>query len=201
MRDDAVAFAIPNAAHRSKRTEQLKEEGVTAGVPDILIMRSGQALFLAMKKAKGGRVSPEQTASMARLTFAGAICAVASGLGLSIVQLEMWISFKLAGRLGLGFFNNNCDSIDPRETPTVTAAMHDDRYLRSAIKFVLADYNETIRWPYAEALCLFEVVSSLNAVPLIDAEWQEWRAHLPVSFGRSLPRYDRVRVTARAALL
>jgi len=41
-----------------------------------------------MKKLKGGRVSKEQRIMMDRLVGAGAICAVANGLGQAIKQLE-----------------------------------------------------------------------------------------------------------------
>jgi hypothetical protein len=73
----------------------MKKEGVTAGVPDILIMSRGTAYFLEMKKAKvkgqrSGSVSPEQRVMMGRLVAAGAVCAVAHGLVEAIAQLEAW---------------------------------------------------------------------------------------------------------------
>jgi hypothetical protein len=88
---EAVAFAIPNGGHRAKRVAiALREEGVVSGVPYIFIMHQRQAYFLEMKKPKGGRVSREQKAMMARLVAAGAICAVAQGLDQAIQQLEVW---------------------------------------------------------------------------------------------------------------
>jgi hypothetical protein len=87
----AVAFAVGNGGKRHpKVAKAMKEEGVTPGVPDIFIIHRRQAYFLEMKKPRGGRVSKEQKAMMARLVAAGAICAVAQGLDQAIKQLEAW---------------------------------------------------------------------------------------------------------------
>lgn len=52
-------FAIPNGGYRDKRTaERLHAEGVDAGVPDLYVPAWG--LWIEMKRAKGGRVTPEQ---------------------------------------------------------------------------------------------------------------------------------------------
>jgi hypothetical protein len=93
----AVAFAIPNGGHRAKREAiKIREEGGTAGVPDIFAIHRGQVFFLEMKKAKGGRVSKDQRVMMARLVGAGAICAVAKGLEQAISQLEAWRLLEVA---------------------------------------------------------------------------------------------------------
>jgi hypothetical protein len=73
-----------------KVAKQMKDEGVTPGVPDIFAIDRRQVYFLEMKKAKGGQVSKAQKDMMARLTAAGAICAVANGLAEAIQQLEAW---------------------------------------------------------------------------------------------------------------
>lgn len=87
----AVGFAIPNGGHRAKRVAAaLRAEGVKKGVPDILLMYAGVTYFLEMKKAKGGRTSPEQKLMIAKLTRAGAICAVCRGLAEAVAQLESW---------------------------------------------------------------------------------------------------------------
>ncbi|WP_229182871.1 VRR-NUC domain-containing protein [Bradyrhizobium oropedii] len=89
--EGVVVFAIPNGGHRAKREAiKIKEEGGEPGVPDIFAIHLGQVYFLEMKKAKGGRVSRDQRAMMARLTAAGAICAVAKGLDEAVRQLEAW---------------------------------------------------------------------------------------------------------------
>ena len=52
-------FAIPNGGARSKITAlQLKLEGVAPGVPDLFIPE--WVLWVEMKRAKGGRLSPQQ---------------------------------------------------------------------------------------------------------------------------------------------
>ncbi|MBN9004889.1 MAG: VRR-NUC domain-containing protein [Rhizobiales bacterium] len=96
--DGAVAFAIGNGGKRHpKVAKAMKEEGVTAGVPDIFVIHRRQAYFLEMKKPKGCRVSKEQRIMMARLVGAGAICAVAAGLDAAIRQLEQWGLLKEVG--------------------------------------------------------------------------------------------------------
>ena len=52
-------MAIPNGGARSPATAgRLKAEGVSPGVPDLFIPAWG--LWVEMKRAKGGKVSPEQ---------------------------------------------------------------------------------------------------------------------------------------------
>lgn len=52
-------MAIPNGGARSPATAgRLKAEGVSPGVPDLFIPAWG--LWIEMKRAKGGKVSPEQ---------------------------------------------------------------------------------------------------------------------------------------------
>ena len=95
--DGAVAFAIGNGGKRHpKVAREMKEEGVTPGVPDICVIHARQAYFVEIKKAKGGRVSKEQKVMMARLVGAGAVCAVANGLQQAIQQLEAWGLLKVA---------------------------------------------------------------------------------------------------------
>lgn len=56
---DVRIMAIPNGGARSQATAgRLKAEGVSPGVPDLFIPAWG--LWVEMKRAKGGRVSPEQ---------------------------------------------------------------------------------------------------------------------------------------------
>jgi hypothetical protein len=87
---DCVAFAIPNGGHRHKKVaEELKEEGLTPGAPDIFLLHEGQAYFLEMKSLTGS-LEPEQKIMLGLLTSAGAICAVCKGLDKAIKQLEAW---------------------------------------------------------------------------------------------------------------
>ena len=56
---DVRIMAIPNGGARSQATAgRLKAEGVSPGVPDLFIPAWG--LWIEMKRAKGGKVSPEQ---------------------------------------------------------------------------------------------------------------------------------------------
>jgi hypothetical protein len=79
----AVFFAIPNGGRRDPATaKRLQEEGVLAGVPDLLLAvpRGPLAgLFLEMKAVLGGRLSQPQKAAHAALTAQGYAVAVAHG--------------------------------------------------------------------------------------------------------------------------
>ena len=56
---DVRIMAIPNGGARSQATAgRLKAEGVSPGVPDLFVPAWG--LWVEMKRAKGGKVSPEQ---------------------------------------------------------------------------------------------------------------------------------------------
>lgn len=70
-----LLFAIPNGGQRNAVVAaKLKAEGVTAGVPDLLlaVMRGGYGgLFVEMKNGKAGRVSDAQVAKIEELRAAG----------------------------------------------------------------------------------------------------------------------------------
>lgn len=59
-----LMFAVPNGGARNIVTAaRLKAEGVKRGVPDVILAapsRGYHALFIELKKKRGGRVSPEQ---------------------------------------------------------------------------------------------------------------------------------------------
>lgn len=75
-----VIFAIPNGGKRDKVTaRRMRDEGVTSGVPDLMIaaVRGGYGgLFVEMKNGSAGRVSEEQMEMMERLRKAGYRCEV-----------------------------------------------------------------------------------------------------------------------------
>lgn len=77
---DKMIFAVPNGAQRNIITaKKLKDEGVLAGVPDLVIPApSGDwhGLFIEMKNGKQGRVSEFQQTAMHKLTEEGYRCAV-----------------------------------------------------------------------------------------------------------------------------
>lgn len=81
----ALLFAIPNAG--AARLKNLQTEGVMRGVPDLMLavprLIAGNlwnhALFIEMKRVKGGKVAPEQYSWMAALTAQGYKCVVARG--------------------------------------------------------------------------------------------------------------------------
>ncbi len=74
----ARIFAIPNGEARSRTTgARLKAEGVSAGVPDLFI--PAWRVWIEMKRADGGTVSPAQKDWHAYLRSVGHTVIVARG--------------------------------------------------------------------------------------------------------------------------
>lgn len=78
-----LMFAIPNGGWRAKATAvRMRDTGTKSGVPDLFlpVARHGcHGLFIEMKRIKGGRLSPNQTAWIEDLTHQGYRCAVCHG--------------------------------------------------------------------------------------------------------------------------
>lgn len=71
-------FAIPNGGHRAISVGRaLQAEGVSPGVPDLYIPAWG--LWVEMKRATGGRLSPEQKDWIAYLVGLGQVVIVGKG--------------------------------------------------------------------------------------------------------------------------
>lgn len=86
-----LIFAVPNGEQRSKITgARLKAEGVTAGVPDLFIPE--WRLWIEMKRAKGGTVSPAQKAMIAELERVGYAVIVGKGFDDAMEQVKAFAS-------------------------------------------------------------------------------------------------------------
>lgn len=73
-----LIFAIPNGGLRTKAgAEKLKMEGVTPGIPDLMVPE--WSAFIEMKRVKGGSVSKEQRETLAYLEQCGYQTAVCKG--------------------------------------------------------------------------------------------------------------------------
>ena len=84
---DTRIFAIPNGGGRSMaQGASLKAEGVTAGVPDLYIPAWG--LWVEMKKATGGVVSPVQKEWIAYLEGIGHRVIIGRGFDDAKAQIE-----------------------------------------------------------------------------------------------------------------
>ena len=80
-------FHIPNGGTRDIRTAaRLKTEGVSAGVPDLFI--PALALWIEMKRANGGVVSPEQESWIAYLRGYGYIVDICNGCNRAIEAVQ-----------------------------------------------------------------------------------------------------------------
>lgn len=82
-----LIFAIPNGGQRSTATAgRLKAEGVMPGVPDLFV--PAWALWVEMKRAKGGVVSPEQKRMIKALESVGYCVLVCRGCEDAKAQIE-----------------------------------------------------------------------------------------------------------------
>ena len=77
---DTLIFAIPNGEKRSiSVATRLKAEGVTRGIPDLYIPSCN--LWVEMKRATGGRLSPDQKKVIEYLRSVGHTVIVGKGAG------------------------------------------------------------------------------------------------------------------------
>lgn len=75
---DVKILAIPNGSFRTKSTAvRLRAEGVLAGIPDLFVPE--WALWIEMKRTKGGRLSEDQKTTIKYLRGCGYGCIVALG--------------------------------------------------------------------------------------------------------------------------
>ena len=79
----ALMYAVPNGGSRNLiEARHLKEQGVMAGVPDICLPVPNPfhtALYIELKRRKGGRVSDEQRGWIAALNRVGNLAVVCKG--------------------------------------------------------------------------------------------------------------------------
>lgn len=86
-------FHIPNGGARGAATAaRLKNEGVSKGVPDLCI--PSLRLWIEMKTADGGKVSPEQRDWIAYLQEHGYMACVAAGAEQAKKVVEVALAFK-----------------------------------------------------------------------------------------------------------
>ena len=93
-------FAVPNGGQRSKVTAaRLRAEGVTPGVPDVMLAypcAGSHALFIEMKRARPApsSVSSAQRDMMSRLSAQGFRCVIAYGAGEAIDAVKSYLSLS-----------------------------------------------------------------------------------------------------------
>jgi len=90
-----LIFAIPNAGTASpQRGARLKEEGLLAGVPDLMVARAAQGfygLFVEMKTLTGS-ASKEQKSVIAKLQAEGYRCEVCKGYAAALEAIRGYLS-------------------------------------------------------------------------------------------------------------
>jgi len=85
-----LIFAIPNGGKRAANTaRQLKAEGVVRGVPDLFVPE--WRLWVEMKRAKGGSLSPDQRGMIAYLDAIGHHVIVGKGAADASKQVLEWL--------------------------------------------------------------------------------------------------------------
>lgn len=73
-----LIFAVPNGGYRSKAAAgRIKAEGGVSGVPDLYVPE--WSLWIEMKRAEGGRLSPDQKEIIAYLEGIGHTVIVGHG--------------------------------------------------------------------------------------------------------------------------
>lgn len=83
-------WSTPNEGKRGfTNAAALKAAGMTAGVPDLLILKDGTLHALELK-APGGRLTPSQVMVLERMQYCGASVAVAHSLDEALITLEFW---------------------------------------------------------------------------------------------------------------
>ena len=90
---DTLIFAIPNGEKRSiSVATRLKAEGVTRGIPDLYIPSCN--LWVEMKRATGGRLSPDQKKVIEYLRSVGHTVIVGKGAGDASKQVLEFLDAK-----------------------------------------------------------------------------------------------------------
>ena len=88
-----LIFAIPNGEKRSVSVAtRLKAEGVTRGIPDLYIPSCN--LWVEMKRATGGRLSPDQKKVIEYLRSVGHTVIVGKGAGDASKQVLEFLDAK-----------------------------------------------------------------------------------------------------------
>lgn len=91
----ALMYHIPNGGSRHPyEAHNLKEQGVKPGVPDICLpVARGpyHALYIELKRQKGGRVSEDQRAWLGALTRAGNRAVVCRGWDEARKEIEDYL--------------------------------------------------------------------------------------------------------------
>jgi len=83
-------WSTPNEGKRGfVNAAALKAMGMTAGVPDLLILKGG-TLYALELKSPSGRLTPSQRLVMDRMRDCGAFVAAVFSLDEALVTLEFW---------------------------------------------------------------------------------------------------------------
>lgn len=97
---DAVWFHPPNGGHRHAAVAaKLKWAGVKPGVPDVVVVWKGRAIFIELK-AKGGSLSDAQKQMQSDLTLAGAVVLSVARSVDEVADFLEGLGIPLRGRLG-----------------------------------------------------------------------------------------------------
>jgi hypothetical protein len=100
----ALLYHIPNGGSRHKlEAANMKRQGVRAGVPDLClpVPRGGYgALYIELKRTRGGRLNSEQENWLEMLRTAGNAAVVCYGWEDAKAQIEAYLVEKKTNRKG-----------------------------------------------------------------------------------------------------
>lgn len=98
-----LMFHIPNGGLRSKtEAARMKAQGVKAGMPDICLpVAKGKyhALYIELKREKGGTVSANQKIKISQLIHAGNYVAVCKGWESAMTIIAEYLQLKDGGMM------------------------------------------------------------------------------------------------------
>lgn len=90
---DCIIFAIPNGDLRNMHVaKRLKTEGVLSGVPDLCCLLPNLAVWIEMKKEKGGTVSKSQKEMHLKMEKLGHKVNICKGYEEAIICIENYIN-------------------------------------------------------------------------------------------------------------
>jgi hypothetical protein len=89
-RPGLLYWHTPNEGRRTKaEAGKLKAMGMTAGIPDLVLICDGRTFGLELKRMKG-RASPQQVAMVEAFQRAGADAAIVAGVDAALDKLQTW---------------------------------------------------------------------------------------------------------------
>lgn len=92
-----IANETGSSPEARRRAVRVKQQGVSKGFPDYIVLVGSQTIAVELKRIKGSAISPEQKEWVAALNDAGTPTRICKGAGAAIEFIEEIQSNKLKG--------------------------------------------------------------------------------------------------------